>query len=162
MISLIYSLLTEAESMPAIYWIASALAFVIIEMAWTYITGDTLFVMAPIALASAATGLIAIFINDIVIETIVFCALSIFFFAKFRPLIMKYARVEPVMMNVHALVGQKGIVLQEIANYEDGRVKIGGETWKASIGDDKTLKKGDEIIVMEVSGATVIVCSVED
>ena len=75
---------------------------------------------------------------------------------------MKYARVEPVMMNVHALVGQKGIVLQEIANYEDGRVKIGGETWKASIGGDKTLKKGDEIIVMEVSGATVIVCSVED
>ena len=68
MISLIYSLLVEAESMPAIYWIASALAFVIIEMAWTYMTGDTLFVMAPIALASAATGLIAVLINNIIIK----------------------------------------------------------------------------------------------
>ena len=70
-------MLTEAESMPAIYWIASALAFVIIEMAWAYITGDTLFVMAPIALASAATGLIAIFINDIVIETMSFINIAI-------------------------------------------------------------------------------------
>lgn len=162
MISLIYSLLVEAESMPAIYWIASALAFVIIEMVWTYMTGDTLFVMAPIALASAATGLIAVLINNIIIETICFCALSIFFFARFRPLIMKYANVKTVRMNVHALVGQKGIVLQEIANYEDGRVKIGGESWKASIRGETALKKGDEVIVMEVSGATVIVRSVED
>ena len=59
------------------------------------------------------------------------------------------------------LVGRSGRVLQAVTA-TDGRVKLGGETWSARIaaGRPTTCQPGQEVRVVSIEGATVIVTGV--
>ncbi len=57
--------------------------------------------------------------------------------------------------NIDAVIGRNGIVLQSISRNVDGLVKVGNEQWRARAEED--IKEGDEIVVTNVSGATLIV-----
>lgn len=60
--------------------------------------------------------------------------------------------------NIHALIGRRGVVVEEINNLEfRGRVKIGGEYWKAQSQDEEIIEKGSPIVVVGVEGSKVIV-----
>jgi membrane protein implicated in regulation of membrane protease activity len=56
---------------------------------------------------------------------------------------------------VDAIVGRTGVVLRKISRNIDGRVKVGNEDWKARAAED--IEEGAEIIVRDVTGATLIV-----
>jgi len=57
--------------------------------------------------------------------------------------------------NIDAVIGRNGIVLQSISKNADGLVKVGHEQWRARAEED--IKKGDEIVVTNISGVTLIV-----
>lgn len=60
--------------------------------------------------------------------------------------------------NVHALIGKIAIVTEEIENsVSKGRVKIGGEIWRAATKDDSKIGIGQKIVVKSIEGNKVIV-----
>ncbi len=67
----------------------------------------------------------------------------------------RWTAVSKAKTNIDAIIGRQGIVLKNIARNIDGRVKIGNERWRARAEED--IKEGDEIIVISVSGNTLIV-----
>ena len=77
-----------------------------------------------------------------------------------RPLILRYfyGREELVKTNVDALVGKSGFVT-EMIDYSAGigKVKIGGEIWRAVTLDELRIDIGQKVTVLEVEGCKVIV-----
>ncbi len=60
--------------------------------------------------------------------------------------------------NVDALIGCKAKVLQSIDPIEgSGRVKVKGEEWSASCEDEAVINEGENVVVVSVSGAKVVV-----
>jgi membrane protein implicated in regulation of membrane protease activity len=60
--------------------------------------------------------------------------------------------------NVDALIGQRGIVIEKI-DYaaSTGRVKLGGEEWRAVTEDESSIDVGDRVVVHKIIGNRVIV-----
>ena len=79
-----------------------------------------------------------------------------------RPIITRKFMVAEASHGIgaHGLVGRSGRVLQAVTA-TDGRVKVGGETWSARTaqGGD-TCQPGQEVRVVSIEGATVIVTGV--
>ncbi len=79
-----------------------------------------------------------------------------------RPLILKHfcARDDRARTNVDALIGATGLVVEAIGDRTvdgAGRVKIGGESWRAVTGDRSPIECGREVTVLAVRGCTVVV-----
>lgn len=77
-----------------------------------------------------------------------------------RPLILKhfYGRGAKIKTNVDALVGKSGLVTEVIDQPSGtGRVKIGGEIWRAVTSDESHLEIGQKVTVREVEGCKVVV-----
>ncbi len=72
-----------------------------------------------------------------------------------RRYVHRWTQVKKAKTNIDAIIGREGIVLKSIAKNFDGRVRVGSEQWRARAEED--IKKGDEIVVTSVSGATLIV-----
>lgn len=68
----------------------------------------------------------------------------------------------PRKTNVDALVGQKGVVLQEVAPLTYGRVKVGGEDWAAVPAGEFKIPVGAVVIVKGYQGVKLVVAEVEN
>jgi membrane protein implicated in regulation of membrane protease activity len=80
--------------------------------------------------------------------------------ALIRPLLSQriYRHSEDRPTNVSALSGQIGLVVDEIHDHEvPGRVKLGGEEWRAVSCDGSRLDPGRKVQVVSVDGATLTV-----
>lgn len=90
--------------------------------------------------------------------TFTFSVLVLFF--GVRPFFVKYIyrRGEKRSFGVQALIGKTGIVTETIRNAEDcGRVKVGGENWKALSETGETIEKNETVIVKQFEGVTLYV-----
>ena len=77
-----------------------------------------------------------------------------------RPFVMRhfYRRNAKTKTNVDALIGKSGFVTEDIDHMTGtGRVKIGGEVWRAVTPDDVRLTIGQKVMVRELEGWKVIV-----
>ncbi len=72
-----------------------------------------------------------------------------------RRYVHRWTTVRKAKTNIDAIIGRQGIVLRSITRNVDGLVKVGNEQWRARAEED--IKKGDEIVVISVSGVTLIV-----
>jgi len=87
-----------------------------------------------------------------VIVTSIICVAYV---ALGRRYIHRWTMVSKAKTNIDAIIGRQGIVLKSIAKNVDGSVKVGNEQWRARAEED--IKEGDEIVVISVSGVTLIV-----
>jgi membrane protein implicated in regulation of membrane protease activity len=56
------------------------------------------------------------------------------------------------------LIGQRGVVIQQLSAMDPGRVRLAGEVWTAEPYDDTaTILEGAEVEVLEIRGATAYV-----
>jgi len=81
-----------------------------------------------------------------------------------RPLLRLIQPGSPTAMNVHALIGKRGIVTIPVSNdASTGQVRIGTEFWTARNASDdaRALAPGDHVEVVEVSGVTARVRRIE-
>jgi membrane protein implicated in regulation of membrane protease activity len=67
----------------------------------------------------------------------------------------------PRKTNVEALIGQKGVVLQEVAPLKYGRVKVRGEDWAAVPAAEVTIPAGAVVVVQGYEGVKLIVAEVD-
>jgi membrane protein implicated in regulation of membrane protease activity len=141
---------------PWLAWLGLALILAAIEAA----TVDFVFLMlAGGAAAGAAASALGLPVPGQVVVAVVVAGLLLL---VVRPIITRKFMVAEASHGIgaHGLVGRSGRVLQAVTA-TDGRVKVGGETWSARIPKgDATCQPGQEVRVVSIEGATVIVTGV--
>ncbi len=93
-------------------------------------------------------------------QLLIFSVATFLSFLFVRPFYMKYLfpEEEQIPTNVDALVGQQAMVLEEINNLKNtGRVKVGGEDWKAISKDDSIIPSESKVKIVAIDGVKLIV-----
>jgi membrane protein implicated in regulation of membrane protease activity len=117
-----------------------------------------LFFLGPVALAAVGAAVAAGIGGGIVLQLIVFIAVSAGSLAFLRPIARRHIRMPALTRTgTAALVGAKAVVLQRV-DVNGGRVKIGGEEWSArAFFEGQTLEPGARVEVAKIEGATALV-----
>jgi membrane protein implicated in regulation of membrane protease activity len=123
-------------------------------------TVDFVFIMLAggAAAAAVASGVGVGFPGQVVVAVVV----AVLLLLLVRPLIKKRFMVAEASHGIGArsLVGRTGKVIQTVTS-NDGRVKLAGETWSARTPEgDAVCQPGQEVRVVSIEGATVIVTGV--
>ncbi len=142
---------TLSQYMPFI-WIGVAIVFGIIE-------GATMGLVTIWFTAGAAVAAIAAALDtSILVQVILFIAVSLVLLIFTRPLLKQKLRVGKEKNNVDQYVGAKGVVLEDIKPFSQGRIRLKSLEW-AAVGDKPELgiKKGKEVKVVRIEGVKAIV-----
>ena len=132
------------------------LLFALVELIIGVETGlDLVFIGSAFILG----GLVTWPFHSWILTVIVTGIICIAYVALGRRYVHRWTAVRKSRTNIDAIIGRQGIVLRSIAKNVDGLVKIGYEQWRARA--EEEIKKGDEIIVTGVSGATLIVNKID-
>jgi membrane protein implicated in regulation of membrane protease activity len=117
-----------------------------------------LFFLGPVALAAVGAAVTAGIGGGIVLELIVFIALSVASLAFLRPIARRHIHMPALTRTgTAALVGTKAVVLERV-DANGGRVRIGGEEWSArAFFEGQTLEPGARVEVAKIEGATALV-----
>jgi membrane protein implicated in regulation of membrane protease activity len=117
-----------------------------------------LFFLGPVALAAVGAAITAGVGGGIVLQLIVFIAVSLASLAFLRPIARRHIHMpELTRTGTAALVGKKALVLQRV-DVNGGLVRIGGEEWSArAFFEEQTLEPGARVEVAKIEGATALV-----
>ena len=106
--------------------------------------------------AGAAAGAAALGAGPL-LQATVFALVGLGLLLGVRPVARRHLSVGHTRTGVEALAGAPALVLEAVDRHT-GRVKIGGEVWTArSFDDTQTFAAGEQVQVMEISGATALV-----
>ena len=110
--------------------------------------------------AGSFCGMItSFFTDDIVIQTAVFVISSAIFIFFTRPLAKKLnSKEKNVVTNAFAIVGKKGIVLQDInPTLGVGQIKVDGQVWSAKSEGQEIIPKDTEVFILAIDGVKAVV-----
>ncbi len=112
-----------------------------------------------VAVGAVAGAITDAFGGGVVLQVIVFCAVSVALVAVVRPMAVRSRRQQPGLRSgVEALKGRQAVVLERVDDSGDGRIKLAGEIWSArSLDPGQTYEPGQQVDVVEIDGATAVV-----
>lgn len=122
--------------------------------------------VATLGLASiwfAGGALVALiasaFHAPVVVQILLFFAVSIVLLIFTRPIAVKYFNKDRVKTNAESLVGKQAIVTGEIDNIQGtGKVVVAGQEWTARCEDENgKLPEGTVVNIVAISGVKLIV-----
>ena len=92
-------------------------------------------------------------------KVLVAAGVSVAMLGVVRPALAKRLHGGPELNLGHGkLVGQRGVVTQEITENQHGRIKLAGEIWSAAPYDENvTITAGETVEVLQIKGATAYV-----
>ncbi|MER5754795.1 NfeD family protein [Streptomyces sp. NPDC002088] len=95
---------------------------------------------------------------DIVVQVLVFAAVSVALIAVVRPIAARHRSQRPQLATgIDALKGKQALVLERVDG-SGGRIKLAGEVWSArSLDVGRAYEVGQEVDVVDIEGATAIV-----
>jgi membrane protein implicated in regulation of membrane protease activity len=136
-------------------WVGIALALGAIELA----SVDFVFLM--LAGGALAGALAAVFGVPVVGQVLVSLAVAALALLLVRPVIKRQFTVQDAQgIGTAAQIGRSALVLSTVTE-NDGRIKLGGETWTARTAPDAAAcLPGQEVRVVSIEGATAIVTGV--
>ena len=139
--------------MTVMYWLIAAAVFVVIEI---MTMGLTTIWFAGGALVGAVMAAVSLPLWS---QIIAFAVISVVLLILTRPWALKYVNSRTIKTNADSLIGQTGLVTQDIDNLNaKGQVKVRGQIWTArSISDDLKLHEGQKVSIESISGVKVIV-----
>lgn len=130
------------------FWLVVAGIFFIIELCTTG------FLVFWLGLAALISMIVSFFTTNIVIQTILFVALSIILIVFTRPILNKFFKLKDdssLQSNIYSVIGKEGIVVEDINCIDyTGKVKVAGELWSAISNND--IPKNTHIKVTEIDG----------
>lgn len=134
-------------------WLVFLIVCIIVELATM---GLTMVWFAGGALVAAIAALCN---APIVLQIILFLAVSILLLCFTRPVAVKYFNKDRIKTNVESMIGRQAIVISEINNIEGvGQVTVGGQEWTArSKDEDAEIPVGTVVIVKAINGVKLIV-----
>ena len=107
----------------------------------------------------AAGAMIAAFCGaDVLVQWIIFIAVSAILLIFTRKAAKKWLFPKIEKTNSEGLVGEAGLVVEEIDNIASkGRVEIMGQSWKAKSEGGEKIAVGNKVVIKEIKGVTLIV-----
>jgi membrane protein implicated in regulation of membrane protease activity len=117
-----------------------------------------LFFLGPVALAAVGAAITAGIGGGIVLQLIVFIAVSLASLAFLRPVARRHLHMPALTRTgTAALVGTKAVVVKRV-DANGGLVRIGGEEWSArAFFEEQRLEPGARVEVAKIEGATALV-----
>lgn len=150
-----------AEMSLASWWAASGVfswlilggIFLVLEL---LSMGLTTIWFAGGALAAFLVGLLG---GGLVLQIIVFFAVSIILLALTRPIAVKYLNNTRVKTNAGSLIGENGVVKEEIHNLNaTGLITVNGVDWSARGKEPHdVIAAGSVVRILEIQGVKLIV-----
>lgn len=112
-----------------------------------------------LAVGAVAAAVIAGLGGDVVLQVVVFSAVSVALIAVVRPIAARHMSQRPQLATgIEALKGKQAVVLERIDGSGGGRIKLAGEVWSARALDaGQAYEVGQEVDVVDIEGATAIV-----
>jgi len=134
-------------------WLALAILLGVAEL---FSLDLVLIMLAVGALAGMVTAALD---AALVVQVLVAAAASLGMLALVRPNLVARLHTGPELRLGHGkLVGQRGVVTEQITSVEPGRIRLAGEIWSAAPYDeDLTIAPGETVEVFEIRGATAYV-----
>ncbi len=140
------------ETMMYIFWAAAIILFGVAEAVTAQLVSIWFLIGAIAALIAAFFG------ANLIIQIIVFIAVSILALVITRPLVKKYINPKKEHTNADRVIGQVGIVAEDIDNIRaTGQVKADGKIWTARATDNSIIPSGCEVIIEKIDGVKLIV-----
>ncbi len=138
---------------PVSVWLIVLIVCLIVESVTTQLV--TLWFSAGAAGAMLAAGLRA----SVMVQLVIFLALSIALLLVFRPLLHGVLRTKQDKTNADRIIDQRAVVTQTIDNRAGtGQIRLMGQVWTArSIQDENSFQLGETVIVREISGVKAMV-----
>lgn len=110
------------------------------------------------AIGAAAACITSLFTDSIVIQVIVFVAVSAIALAATRPLVKKMKSRKAEATNADRFIGKRAIVITEIDNDKpQGMVKVDNEKWTARSVSGEKLPQGASVTVTAIEGVKLMV-----
>jgi membrane protein implicated in regulation of membrane protease activity len=137
--------------MAALLWLIGGIALIAAEV----LSGDFFLLMVGVgALSGAVTDFVS---GNTILATVVFAVVSIGLVTFARPWLKRRMHGDLIHTNADALIGRKAVAVSAI-DQNGGQVKLDGDVWSARAFDDKKeISPGDEVTIVEISGATAVV-----
>ena len=116
-------------------------------------------VLIMLAVGAVAGMVVAILGAPFALQVLVAAGASVAMLAVVRPTLAKRLHGGPELSLGHGkLVGQRGVVTEEITGLQVGRIKIAGEVWSAAPYDETLrISPGQTVEVLQIKGATAYV-----
>ncbi len=134
----------------AVFWLALTIILLIVE-ALTFNLTTIWFALA---------SLIMIFVSRFPIplqwQILIFVLLSLLILFSTRSVVAKIKTCRSPT-NVDALIGKSALLTEGISKFQKGALKINGITWAAESDSQEEIPAGEECIIKEVRGATLVV-----
>ena len=109
----------------------------------------------------AMAALVMVFLSflpiPLVVQILIFLAISAVLLFYTRPLAIKKFKTGKVKTNVDSLVGKHALVTKQISEFDKGEVKLNGLYWSARSDDGSTITEGTKCEVMRIEGVKAIV-----
>lgn len=91
------------------------------------------------------------------VQIVAFIVVSVGTLSFLRPVFKKMLKLKTVPTNSDALIGQKGIVVENIDNIAaTGAVKIDGQVWSARSAEGENIAEGEVVTVSSIEGVKLI------
>jgi membrane protein implicated in regulation of membrane protease activity len=134
-------------------WLGFAILLGVAEM---FSMNLILIMLAVGALAGMVTAALD---ANVAVQILAAAAASIAMLALVRPSMVMRLEGGPTLRLGHdKLVGEQGIVTEQVSAHDHGRIKLGGEIWTAAPYDDSlTIAAGETVEVFQIRGATAYV-----
>ncbi|MEU9290950.1 NfeD family protein [Streptomyces sp. NPDC048275] len=112
-----------------------------------------------LAVGAGAAAIAAGLGGGVVLQVLVFAAVSVALIAVVRPVAARHRAQQPQLATgVEALKGKQAVVLERVDSSGGGRIKLGGEIWSArALDSGQAYEVGQEVDVVDIDGATAIV-----
>ena len=116
-------------------------------------------VLIMLAVGAVVGALAALASFPFAVQLLLAAGSSAAMLALVRPNLVRKLNSGPELVTgTGKLLGQKGVVTEEVTAHHPGRIKIAGEIWSACPYDDNlTIAPGATVEVFEIRGATVYV-----
>lgn len=139
--------------MQTVYWLAIFVILLIIEIITMGLT--TIW----FALGALAAFLAGIFGFKTAAQIGVFLVVSVILLILTRPIAVKYFNKDRQKTNVESLIGQQGLVLEEVDTLKSaGLVEVNGQEWSAKTDEpDGKIPKNAVVVVDGIQGVKLIV-----
>lgn len=135
-----------------IAWIVLLVLLIVIEIATLGLTTIWFAGGALVALLANLCGF------NIVVQLVLFVAVSSALLYFTRPIMIRYINQDRVRTNADSLIGQTGVVREDIDNLKaTGCVVINGQEWTARSVDDALITKDKVVIIDAIQGVKLIV-----
>ncbi len=137
----------------AIKWLIIAILFFMIE-----VLTPGVFLYSCFSIGAIIAAVVSLFSKSLILQCIIFVVVSILSIYFLKPLLMKLLIPLTIKSNVDKIVGQTGVVVEKIDGKKSmGIVKVENELWRAVAENNEVINVDEEIVVLKVEGAHLVV-----